>query len=213
MDLALIIKAYIIGFLVSVPLGPIGVLCVQRTVNKNWRAGFYSGLGAASSDALYAVIAGFSLTYIIDFIKHYEMIFQCLAAFVILVLGLHIFFKNPIKEIRKYRRKGATYFQDYFSTFIVTFSNPLSIFVFLAIFAGSGIVLQLNHILDALLIVLCIFAGASTWWLILTSLIDMFRHKLNLRILWWFSKIAGATIVVFVVISILVMVRGAFKLL
>ncbi|MDP4183943.1 MAG: LysE family transporter [Bacteroidota bacterium] len=213
MDLGLAFKGIIIGFAVSLPLGPIGVLCIQRTVNKNWRAGFYSGLGAASSDALYAVIAGFSLTYIINFIKVHEILFQWLAAIVVFFLGVHIFATNPVSEIRKFRRKGSTYLQDYLSTLIVTFSNPLSIFVFLAVFAGSGIVLHLSHPFDALLVLVGIFSGACSWWLILTSLVNRFRHKLNLRVLWWFNKLAGASIIVFVMVSMILMLSGSYKLL
>ncbi|TKG95557.1 LysE family translocator [Puteibacter caeruleilacunae] len=205
MDIWYLFKGIIIGFAVSIPLGPIGVLCVQRTVNKSWRSGFYSGLGAAFSDSLYAVISGFSLTYIINFIRQFQMEFQLVGGFVLLALGIHIFRTNPVTEIRKYRRKGSSYFQDMLSTFIVTFSNPLAIFVFLAVFAGSGIVMKISEPLDASIIIFGIFVGAASWWLLLTSLVNMFRHKMNLRVLWWFNKIAGAGVIAFVMITLLLL--------
>ncbi len=208
MDVMLLVKGIIIGLAVSIPLGPIGILCVQRVVNKNWRSGFYSGIGAAISDTLYAVVAGFSLTYIINFIKSHELFFQVVAAIILLLLGLHIFRKNPVQEIRKYRRKGSSYFQDMFSTFMLTFSNPLAIFIFLAVFAGSGVVMNISEPFDAIFIIIGVFAGATAWWFALTSLVNLFRHKLNLRILWWFNKIAGAGIVLFVVISALLLLTG-----
>lgn len=133
----LFLKGIIIGLAVSVPLGPIGVLIIQRTVNKDRVAGFVSGMGAATSDAIYAIIAGFSLSWIIDFVRQYQFTFQTLGALIIFLLGVHIFQKNPVKDIRRSRRKGSTYLQDYISTFLITFPNPLVIFVFLAVFAGT----------------------------------------------------------------------------
>ncbi len=197
----LFIKGLMIGLGVSIPLGPIGVLIIQRTVNKNRIAGFVSGMGAATSDAIYAVIAGFSLTWLINFIKQYQLTFQTLGAIIILLLGVHIFLKNPVKDIRKFRKKGSSYLQDFGSTFLITFPNPLVIFVFLAVFASTGIVLNMERPYLAFFVVFGVFAGACSWWIILTSLVSMFRHRFNLRLLWWFNKVAGVLIWIFVIIS------------
>lgn len=202
MFLNLFLEGIIIGLAVSVPLGPIGVLIVQRTVNKNRTAGFVSGMGAATSDAIYSIIAGFSLTWIIDFVRQYELTFQLLGALVILFLGIHIFLKNPVNDLRKYRKKGTSHFQDYVSTFIITFPNPLVIFVFLAIFASTGIVMNIARPYQAFFVVFGVFAGACGWWLILTSVVSMFRHQFNLRLLWWFNKVAGVLIWLFVLVSL-----------
>lgn len=212
MFLNLFLKGLIIGLAVSVPLGPIGVLIIQRTVNKDRASGFFSGMGAATSDAIYSIIAGFSLTWIIDFVRQYELTFQTLGAIIILLLGVHIFFKNPVKDIRKYRRKGSSYIQDYISTFIITFPNPLVIFIFLAVFASTGIVMNIDRPYQSFFIVLGIFTGATSWWLILTSVVSMFRHQFNLRILWWFNKIAGALIWVFVIVSFIYSVVNHLEL-
>ena len=101
MFLTLIAKGILIGLLVSIPLGPIGVLVIQRTVNKSRIAGLLSGMGAALSDTLYAIVAGFSLTFVIDFIRVHEMMFQIVGAIVVLALGIHIFFKNPVSDLRR----------------------------------------------------------------------------------------------------------------
>ena len=116
----------------------------------------------------------------------------------LILLGLHIFYKNPVKEIRRYRRKGTNYFQDFFFAFLITLSNPLVIFVFLAVLAGSGVVLSVSKPYQSFFIISGIFAGACIWWFILTSIVSIFRHRFNLRLLWWFNKIAGIIIIVFV---------------
>ena len=199
--MSLFFKGIIIGLAVSVPLGPIGILIIQRTVNKNRTSGFLSGMGASISDAIYAVVAGFSLTYIIDFIRAHQLSFQIIGALMVLMLGIHIFFKNPVEDLRKYRRKGSSYFQDVLSTFLITFPNPMVVFIFLAVFASSGIVFQMDNPSQAILMVGGVFVGANSWWLVLTGLVSLFRHKFNLRVLWWFNKISGVIIVILVFIS------------
>jgi len=208
MFLSLFIKGFILGFAVSVPLGPIGVLVVQRTVNKNRTSGFFSGLGAAASDTIYAVIAGFSLTYIINVIKEYQDTFEIVGILMLLFLGIFIYTKNPVKDLKKYRKKGSSYFQDMMSTFLVTFTNPMVVFIFLAVFTSSGIVLNIDKPYQALFMLTGVFCGGTSWWLILTSIVSIFKHKFNLRVLWWFNKIAGAIVLVFVLIS-LVLTLGA----
>ncbi|WP_299576459.1 LysE family translocator [uncultured Sunxiuqinia sp.] len=197
----LFLTGLFIGVAVSIPLGPIGVLIIQRTVNKDRTAGFLSGMGAATSDAIYAIVAGFSLTWLIDFIRQYQLTFQTLGALIIFLLGVHIFLKNPVKDIRRLRRKGSSYLQDYVSTFLITFPNPLVIFVFLAVFASSGIVLNIDRPYQSFFIVFGVFSGACLWWLFLTGLVSLFKHRFNLRLLWWFNKIAGVIIWIFVIVS------------
>jgi len=197
----LFFKGLIIGVMVSIPLGPIGLMIVRKTVNKNRLSGVMSGLGVALADSMYAVIAGFSLTYILNFIKSHILIFQIIGAAVLILLGLNIFFKNPIKELRKFRRKGGSYLQDFIFSFLITLSNPAAVFIFLAILTGSGIVLSISEPYDAFFIIAGVFTGGSFWWLTLVITIGSFKHKFNLRILWWFNKIAGATIILIVIIA------------
>ena len=185
------------------PLGPIALLIIQKTVNKNRLSGFISGIGVALSDTFYAVIAGFSLTYIVAIIKENQLFFQIFGALALIGLGLNIFFKNPIKEVRKFRRKGNTYFQDLVFSFLITISNPLVVLVFLAVLTGSGVVLSISEPYQSFSIIAGIFTGGCLWWLLLTTIIGFFRHKFNLRVLWWFNKIAGVTIVVFVIATVI----------
>jgi len=207
MFLTLIAKGILIGLLVSIPLGPIGVLVIQRTVNKSRMAGLLSGMGAALSDTVYAIIAGFSLTFVIDFIRAHEMLFQVIGAVVVLVLGIHIFFTNPVKDIRRNRLRGNTHFQDIISSFLVTFSNPLTVFVFLAVFTSSGVAVSLEQPYHSFFVILGILTGAFLWWFSLSGIVSLFRHKINLRILWWINKTAGAIIILFVLITAIVVAQ------
>jgi threonine/homoserine/homoserine lactone efflux protein len=212
MFFTLLIKGLVIGFLVSIPLGPIGVLVIQRTVNKNRTAGLLSGMGAALSDTLYAIIAGFSLTFVIDFIRENEILFQTVGALVLLALGIHIFFKNPVADLRRNRLRGNTHFQDLFSSFLVTISNPLTVFVFLAVFTSSGVVISLEQPCHSFFVILGIFSGAFIWWFSLSGIVSLFKHKINLRILWWINKTAGVLIVLFVLVTAVVVVQKGLSL-
>ncbi len=201
MILKYILDGIIIGFSASVPLGPIGVLCIQRTLNKGRLAGFFSGLGAAFSDTLYAIIAGFSLSFIVSFIEQQLLYIQIFGAAILIFLGIKIFYSNPAKQLRKQKRGKGNLFQDFVSTFLITISNPLAIFLFLAFFASFGVVKKGGDYFSHMLLIIGVMTGASLWWFILTSVVNLFRSKINLRRLWWLNKIAGATIVILVVIA------------
>ena len=207
MFLTIFAKGILIGLLVSIPLGPMGILVIQRTVNKSRVAGLLSGIGAALSDTLYAIIAGFSLTFAINFIRENEILFQSIGAIVLLAMGIHIFFKNPVTDLRRKRLRGNTHFKDMISSFLVTFSNPLSVFVFLAVFASSGVAINLEKPYHAFFVILGIFSGAFIWWFSLSGIVSLFRHKMNLRILWWINKTAGVVIVMFVLVTVYVIVH------
>lgn len=199
MNFNLLWEGFVIGIAVSVPLGPLGMLCIKRTVNKNWKSGFLSGLGIALSDVLYAIIAGFSLTMFIDMVRNYEFYFKILGASMVVLLGLHIFFSNPAKDIQKYRRKGTSYVQDFLTAFLLTVTNPLAVFVFIAIFTSYSLVLKFSQLLESFFVIGSIFIGAATWWFILTGIANIFKHKLTINTLWWANKIIGVSVILIAV--------------
>lgn len=199
MDLNLLWKGIVTGLAVSIPLGPLGILCIQRTVNKNWKSGIFSGMGIATADTVYAFVAGFSLSIIIDFIRTYELYFKLVGLFVLILLGIYIFRSNPTKQIQTYKRRGSSHVQDYLTTFLITLSNPLSVFVFVAIFTGYSIVMQFSHPLEALLTIGGIFIGCSMWWIIITGLANLFRHKFTINTLYWANRIIGLGVIIIAV--------------
>ncbi len=184
----------IIGISVSIPLGPIGVLIVQRTLSKGRHSGFASGIGAALSDAIYAVIASFSLSYIVDFIREQKSWIQVIGSIVLLIFGYTIFKSNPSARLKTPKVTGGSYLQDIATTFALTFSNPMAIFIFLGVFAGFNFV-KGGDIEDILLLLLGIFCGALIWWFTLTFIVSLFRSKINPRGLWLINKISGIIII------------------
>ena len=200
MDIHLLWKGIITGFAVSIPLGPLGILCIQRTVNKNWESGIFSGIGVATADTVYALIAGFSLSIIMDFIRTYELYFKLVGFFVLTLLGIYIFSSNPTKQIQDYKRRGSSHLQDFLTTFLITLSNPLSVFVFVAIFTSYSIVLHFSHPVDALLTIGGIFIGGVSWWILITGLANRFRHKFSINVLYWANRIIGLVVIVIAVV-------------
>ncbi len=197
MGVEFIIKGLIVGFLASIPLGPVGVLCIQRTINKGRIHGVVSGMGAATVDSFFALVAALGLTYIINFIEEQHFYIQLIGGGILVFLGAKIFNTNPIKQIRRHRRKKNKLIEDYFSVLFLTLSNPLAVFLFVAAFAGIGIVSSKDSTLSSSFVVAGVFGGAMIWWGLLTFFVDLFRKRFRLKQLWWINKIAGLLIIVF----------------
>lgn len=196
METGLFLKGILIGFSTSAPLGPIGVLCVQRTLNKGRVSGFVSGMGAAFADTFYAILAGFGLTFIIAFIEKQQLYFEIAGIALLFFLGLKLFYSNPIKQFRTKKQKNNL-FEDFVSVALITISNPLALFLFLAVFAGLGFVYKEMNFISTFYLVLGVLSGAAAWWFILSSLISLFRKRFRLKSIWWINKIAGAIIILF----------------
>ncbi len=196
MDYYLILKGIIVGISTSAPLGPLGILCIQRTINKGVLSGLISGFGAAVADIIYAGIAGFGISIIADFLKEYQMIIRIVGGIVLLFVGIMIFRSNPIKQVRQQKAQKRNYLSDFISSFIITFTNPITIVVFGAVFASLGLdeVTTMNPIV---LTLIGVFSGALMWWLTLTVFVNIFRDKIRLRNLWWINKITGILVSVF----------------
>jgi len=209
MWLTLFLKGVFIGLLATIPLGPIGVICVQRTINKGKLSGFVSGLGAASADTIFATIAGFSLTFIISFIEQKQVAFQIIGGIVVVLLGTKIFYTNPIRQLRRHKRKKNSLTEDFLSVLLFTITNPLAVFLFLALFAAFGVVSDQTKWFLSFVTIGGVFVGASGWWYIFTSLVDIFRNKFRLKQLWWINKISGFVIFLLGLITLI----SVFKLL
>lgn len=194
MELELFWKGFIVGLMVSIPLGPIGVLCVQRTLNKGRRSGFISGMGASVADTLFSVVAGLGVVYIISFVRENQFWIQLGGGLIIIFLGIHIFYTNPVRQIKMQRLNRNRLSQDFLSVFFLTISNPMAIFFFLAIFAGIKVAsgpIQINRLS---LLTLGVLAGSASWWFLLSGFVNFWRHRFRLRIIWWLNKVAGVII-------------------
>lgn len=197
MDALFIIKAILIGISVSAPLGPIAVLSIQRTLNKGFKSGFISGIGAASADIIYAIIVGFSITFISDFLTKYQEYFRIIGGMFLIYIGFKIFSSNPGKQVRKLRLKGNNYYKDFITAFFLTISNPLTILAFGAFFTGLGMVDKAGGQFPIVVMIVSVFSGALIWWLGLISIVTIFKKRIRLRNLLWINRITGSLIVVF----------------
>lgn len=194
MEFEFFIKGLIMGILGSIPLGPIGVLCIQRTLNKKFISGFTSGLGAATADSIFALVAIFFLSITLSFIESRMQLLTALGGIVITAIGVSIFFKKPQFKMRHSRANAKRLIKDYISTFLLTLTNPAYILVFVALFASVGIDKQSLSIYTGILTILGVFTGAATWWFILTFTINKVRRKFRPRHLFIMNRIAGAAI-------------------
>jgi len=197
LDALFIIKALLIGISVSAPLGPIAVLSIQRTLNKGFKSGFISGIGAASADIIYAIIVGFSITFISDFLTKYQEYFRIIGGMFLIYIGFKIFSSNPGKQVRKLRLKGNNYYKDFITAFFLTISNPLTILAFGAFFTGLGMVDKAGGQFPIVVMIVSVFSGALLWWLGLISIVTIFKKRIRLRNLLWINRITGSLIVVF----------------
>jgi threonine/homoserine/homoserine lactone efflux protein len=184
------------GVMVSAPLGPLGVLCIQRTINKGFLSGFISGFGAALADIIYASIAGFGISIIADFLEAQQLIIRALGGIILIILGYMIFMSNPINQLRRHKTKKSSYLGDFISSFFITITNPLTVVVFGVAFTSVG--LNEGHSLQSVILILAgVFFGALFWWMGLTFLVNVFRSKIRLRNLWWINKITGVLVAIF----------------
>ncbi len=194
MGLSLFLKGIGMGLLVSIPLGPVGIMCIQRTINRGLKSGVFSGLGAAAADLFYALIAGFGLSYIINFIEARQTIIQIIGAIIVVFVAFKIFYTNPAVQLRKHRNKKGNHFEEIVSTFIVTLSNPAVFFAFLAMFAAFNVINSQAGHLGTITAIAGIFVGSMLWWYVLSAMINHFRTKIRLKNLWWLNKIMGVIV-------------------
>ncbi len=187
-------KGLLIGCIVSIPLGPMGLLAVQRTLNKGRASGFFSGMGIATADAIFALVAAIGLTFIINFLNEQKLYFQILGGIVVLLIGAKIFIANPIKQLRALRLKRVRPLKDFLSILLLALSNPLTVLMFVAVFAGLKLGGDLTSFGGAFFVVSGIFMGATFSWLFVSSIITHYRKKFRLRAIFWFNKLAGGTI-------------------
>ena len=194
-------RGLVIGFSIAAPVGPIGVLCIRRTIAEGRASGLVSGLGAATADALYGCVAGFGLTIISNLLIRQQHWIRLIGGAFLCYLGLKIFFAAPAKQEASI--KGGGLAGAYASTFILTLTNPLTILSFAAIFAGLGIGSAQGNYLSAGVLVLGVFMGSALWWLILSTGVGFLGGKLHANALQWVNRISGLIILGFGVVALL----------
>ena len=186
----------LIGLIASAPMGPVGVLCVQRTLNKGRWYGFITGIGAVVSDLIYAAITAYGMSYVMDVLNNQQtrMYLQTVGSVLLLVFGLYTYKSDPTKKIHNSGNGRGTLWHNGVTAFLVTFSNPLIIFLFLASYAQFAFVMP-NHPFEMVVGFLSIIFGALLWWYGLTWLIDKIRGKFDANGIRLINQVIGSVVV------------------
>jgi threonine/homoserine/homoserine lactone efflux protein len=200
MDFGLFLRGLIIGFSIAAPVGPIGILCIRRTLSEGRASGFLSGLGAATADALYGAVAGFGLTIISGFLVDQRYWIQLIGGVFLLALGVKTLRSVPAE--RAAAASGAGLAASYASTLLLTLTNPMTILSFAGIFAGLGVADTGGDLAAAALLVLGVFIGSGAWWLLLSGGVGLMREKLPAGALRWANRLSGTILLAFGAVAV-----------
>lgn len=208
-----VVKGMIIGILASAPVGPVGVLCIQRTLNKGRMYGLVTGLGASFSDIIYALITGYGLSFVYDFINNRTNLFwlQLVGAVLLFVFGVYTYRSNPAKNTRKVSRNRSSLVQNCVTGFFITLSNPLIILLFVAIFTPFKFMLPDQPFHYQLVGYLSIFGGAFLWWLFITYFVNKLRSRFDVKGIWIINRIIGAVVMMASFIGAVLLLTGIYS--
>lgn len=183
-------------------MGPIGVLCIQRTLNKGRRSGLATGLGASLSDLCYAILTGLGLSIVVDFIEAHQAPLQIIGSLVLTGFGLYLFRQNPARNIRKKLNQKSSFTQDFASSYLLTLSNPLILLLLIGLFARLNFFLPEMKAGHYILGYVSIILGAFIWWFTITYIINKVRSHFNLRSLWLINRIISIVIIVMSLVGV-----------
>ena len=200
--LALFIKGLIIGFAIAAPVGPIGVLCIQRTLHDGFKIGFMTGMGAALADGTYGLIAGFGLTAISSLLIAQQFWIRLIGGLFLLYLGIKLFLTAP--QQRSAGQPDRSSWHAFSTTYLLTVTNPATILSFVAIFAGLGLGTSSTDYSQAILLVSGIILGSAMWWLFLScGVAFILHHRLSPAVMRNINRLSGMIILTFGIYALL----------
>lgn len=199
----IIFYGFLIGVLVSAPMGPVGMLIIQRTLNKGRWPAFFTGIGAAFSDLVYCLITGFGMSFVGEFLDTNQCFIQIFGSLVIAAFAIYLFQRNPARALQKSNdRSKLTFFRDAITGFLFTFANPLIIFFIIGLFGRFNFLLpeyQSHHLAAGFLF---IFVGALAWWFLITFFVNKMRSHFNVRAMWIINKAIGSILMIMAIVGI-----------
>lgn len=212
--LEIVVKGLIIGIVASAPMGPVGVLCVQRTLNKGRAYGLVTGWGAAFSDILYALLTGYGLSFLYDIISNQTTLFwiQIIGAAIMFIFGLHTFRTNPMKNTRNVSRNKSSLLHNGITGFFITLSNPTIILLFLGLFTPLNFMLPEQSFFMQFIGYLSIFGGAVLWWLFITYVVNKLRTRFDVRGIRVINRIIGSVVMAGSLIGAALIYSGVWSL-
>lgn len=200
MDLSFIIKGLLLGISIAAPVGPMGVLCIRRTLASGMTAGLLTGLGTAVADAVYGAVAGFGITAIASFLLDNSVFLRIVGGLFLLYLGYSTYTARPAVQKARFRDENPA--GIFISSFLLTLSNPMTIISFAAVFAGLGAGSAGKNYADSAALVTGVFAGSLLWWLFLSGTVSILKMKFNQTQLHWINIISGSILAAFGIVSL-----------
>lgn len=202
-----ILKGLIVGVVASAPMGPVGVLIIQRTLNKGRWFGFVTGVGAALSDVMYAVILAFFMSMIMPVVHDYMLPLQVLGGVLLFIFGLYTYRSKPNTNL-PHKKKGTkgTLLQNAITGFLLTVGNPLILALFLALFARLNFVTA-NEVKQNVEFA-AIFVGALSWWLGLTYIVNKVKARFHEERIWMLNRTIGVVVMVVSLLSLFFSLTG-----
>lgn len=185
-----------IGVILSAPMGPIGILCIQRTLNRGRESGFFTGVGAAASDLFYCLLVGLGISLVTDFIADHVNILQIIGSAILIVYAVYMIFHNPVSQIKENIDQRDDRLRDMVTGFLFTLSNPLIMFLIIPLFARFGFPLPEYKFYHIIIGYACIVGGALLWWMMITFFVDKVRTHFNIRSMWLINRIIGSIILI-----------------
>ena len=192
MDFSFFIQGIIIGLTLAVPVGPIALICIQRTVTDGRFHGIFSGIGVATADSFYAAVTVLGLTIISSVIVTNQFLFRFLAGIVLIFVGMRVFMSLPSCVSTK--TVHETYFKDYLSMVGIAIANPLTLIFFLIVLPGFGIVINSTAFLSAAEFIAGVFLGSTAWWILLCGTIGSMRSRFSIKTLGLINRVSGVLI-------------------
>ncbi len=192
MEFEYFFRGLIVGFSLAIPVGPIGLLLIRRTLARGRASGLASGLGAATADAIYGSIAGFGVTLLSNFLLENSVVLRFVGGAFLCYLGIKIFLSRPSEK--KLSKETENLFSDYISTVILTLTNPATILAFAAVFAASGVAHTHGHYWFTVFLVTGVFCGSAMWWFVLSSIVSLFHGRFESTGLKIINRISGVLI-------------------
>lgn len=202
-----ILKGFLVGICASIPLGPVAILVIQKTLSKGHKAGFLTGMGACLVDTVFAIIAMFAFTFAQQFLNQHEVLILLVGGLIVAILGWHMATSNPFRRLKASSGSSMSA-KDFFQAAVMGFSNPGAILVIFALFAFFNIDTNPKNTLMVWPILMAVALGSAVYWFGVSALINHFRKRFKIDKMLWVNRIAGAIIAV---IGIVLLAEGLYR--
>lgn len=195
LDLPIFVKGLLVGVTIVAPVGPVNVTCVRRTLIGGLLAGLAAGFGASMADTLYGAVAAFGVHLVSKLLAH-DVLLRVIGGIILIGFGIHTFFSSP-KETKETVPADASLFRDFGATFLLTLTNPTTVFSFLAVYTAFGLAASQETYSESVLLVAGVFIGALAWWASVILTVSHFRDRFDEKELVTVNRVSGVVVVVF----------------